>query len=37
METLAGILDISWLAAFVNRYDWVWPICEMLHFIGMRC
>jgi hypothetical protein len=35
METMAAILDIGWLAAFVNDYDWVWPICEMLHFIGM--
>jgi hypothetical protein len=35
METLAAILDIGWVAAFVNDYDWVWPICEMLHFIGM--
>jgi hypothetical protein len=35
METLAAILDIPWLVAFVNDYDWVWPICEMLHFIGM--
>jgi hypothetical protein len=35
METLAAILDIGWFAEFVNDYDWVWPICEMLHFIGM--
>jgi hypothetical protein len=35
METLAGFLDIGWLATLVNKYDWVWPICEMLHFIGM--
>lgn len=35
METLAAFLDIGWLSAFVNKYDWVWPICEMLHFIGM--
>lgn len=35
METLAAILDIPWLVAFVNDYDWVWPICEMFHFIGM--
>jgi hypothetical protein len=35
METLAALLDIRWLAEFVNDYDWVWPICEMLHFIGM--
>lgn len=32
---MAAILDIGWLAEFVNDYDWVWPICEMLHFIGM--
>src|SRR5262245_27391406 len=35
MEKLAAILDIGWMAAFVGKYDWVWPICEMLHFIGM--
>ena len=35
METLAAILDLPWLVAFVNDYDWVWPICEMFHFIGM--
>lgn len=35
METLAAILDFPWLVAFVNDYDWVWPICEMFHFIGM--
>jgi hypothetical protein len=35
VETLAAILDIGWLAQVVNDYDWVWPICEMLHFIGM--
>jgi hypothetical protein len=35
METLGALLDIPWLAAFVNDYDWVWPICEMFHFIGM--
>jgi hypothetical protein len=35
VDTLAAILDIGWLAAVVNDYDWVWPICEMLHFIGM--
>jgi hypothetical protein len=35
MESLATLLDIRWLAELVNDYDWVWPICEMLHFIGM--
>jgi hypothetical protein len=35
METLAGILDIGWMADLVNTYDWIWPIAEMLHFVGM--
>lgn len=35
MDTLIALLEIEWLANFVNDYDWVWPICEMLHFIGM--
>jgi hypothetical protein len=35
METLAAILDFPWLVAFVNDYDWAWPICEMFHFVGM--
>jgi hypothetical protein len=35
METLAAILDIPWLANFVNDRYWVWPACEVLHFIGM--
>jgi hypothetical protein len=35
METLGSILDLGWMADFVNANDWVWPICEMLHFIGM--
>ncbi|RPI62137.1 MAG: hypothetical protein EHM50_04490, partial [Lysobacterales bacterium] len=32
---MAAILDIRWLAELVNDFDWAWPICEMLHFIGM--
>jgi hypothetical protein len=35
METLAQLLTIAWLQEFVNDYDWVWPICEVLHFVGM--
>jgi len=35
METLANLLSLDFMAAFVNDYAWVWPICEMLHFIGM--
>jgi hypothetical protein len=30
----------NWLATFgfielMNAYDWLWPLCEMIHFIGM--
>jgi hypothetical protein len=30
----------NWLEAFelwrlMNAYDWLWPVCEMIHFIGM--
>jgi hypothetical protein len=35
MEKLAEILDIGWVGNFVGTYSWVWPICEMFHFIGM--
>ncbi len=35
MEALADLLAATNLAAFVNAYDWVWPLCEILHFIGM--
>ena len=35
METLANLLSLDFMAAFVNDNAWVWPICEMLHFIGM--
>jgi hypothetical protein len=35
METLADILAATNLVALVNDNDWVWPVCEMLHFVGM--
>jgi hypothetical protein len=35
METLSDILAATNLVAFVNDNDWVWPACEMLHFVGM--
>jgi hypothetical protein len=34
MDTLIHLLTIDWIATLVN-YAWVWPIFEMLHFIGM--
>jgi hypothetical protein len=35
METLSDLLAATNLVAFVNDNDWVWPACEMLHFVGM--
>lgn len=35
MESLAAILDGLNLSAIVNAGDWVWPVCEIFHFIGM--
>src|SRR5690606_37493598 len=35
METIAALLDALNLAEIVNAYDWIWPICEILHFAGM--
>ena len=35
MQFLAVLLSRTNLADFVNGYDWVWPLFEMFHFIGM--
>ena len=35
MQTLADLLAALNLVGFVNDNDWVWPVCEMLHFVGM--
>ena len=35
METLASILESLNLGTLVNAGDWVWPVCEIIHFIGM--
>ncbi|MGD8808450.1 MAG: hypothetical protein PVG24_02535 [Gammaproteobacteria bacterium] len=35
MESLASILESLNLGALVNAADWVWPVCEIFHFIGM--
>ena len=34
MDALIRLLTIDWVADLVG-YAWVWPICEMFHFIGM--
>jgi hypothetical protein len=35
METLADWIAIDALATYVNAHSWVWPTCEILHFVGM--
>src|SRR5262245_54609377 len=35
MQTLTELMTIDWMADFVNGYAWVWPICEIFHFVGM--
>ena len=35
MEALSDLLAATNLVAFVNDNDWVWPVGEMLHFVGM--
>ena len=35
MDALSNWLTGFGLADFVNAYDWVWPVCEIFHFIGM--
>jgi len=35
METLASILESLNLGTLVNAGDWVWPVCEIIHFVGM--
>jgi uncharacterized membrane protein len=34
-EAIAKILTIPGMQAFVNAHDWVWPVCEMVHYVGM--
>src|SRR5690554_4868489 len=35
MESLSDLLVRTNLMAFVNGNDWVWPLFEMFHFMGM--
>lgn len=35
MESLARLLQITWVHSWVTDYAWVWPVCEILHFVGM--
>lgn len=35
MGALAEFVSNPALATFVNDHDWTWPLCEILHFVGM--
>lgn len=35
MANLSQALTWPWMQEFVNAHGWVWPICEMIHYIGM--
>jgi len=35
LQSLSDLLASTNLVSFVNGYDWVWPVGEMLHFMGM--
>ena len=31
----ADYSQLAVLQPFVNAHDWVWPVCEMIHYVGM--
>ena len=35
LEALSDLLYVEWLAFLVDEYSWFWPVCEMVHFIGL--
>jgi hypothetical protein len=35
LETLSDLMYMHWLARLVDQYSWFWPVCEMLHFVGL--
>ena len=35
MDALAALLASTHLDGFVSTHDWVWPVCEIVHFFGM--
>src|SRR5690606_22000696 len=35
MQSLSNLLSTLNLDEVVNAYDWMWPLFEMLHFVGM--
>ncbi|MGC4029546.1 MAG: hypothetical protein QM696_11775 [Steroidobacteraceae bacterium] len=35
MESLSALLTLPFMQAFVNDHGWIWPLCEILHYIGL--
>jgi hypothetical protein len=35
MEAISTWMASLGLAYYVNKWEWVWPLCEILHFVGM--
>ena len=35
MQAISDFLITLPIGDFVATYDWVWPVCETLHFVGM--
>lgn len=35
VEGIAQFLTVRGIQTFVNAHEWVWPVCEMIHYVGM--
>ena len=35
LEALGNWLATLGFIELMNAYDWLWPVCEIIHFIGM--
>ena len=35
MEAFSDLLVATGIDDYVAAYDWIWPVCETLHFVGM--
>jgi hypothetical protein len=35
VEGIGQFFTVRGIQAFVNAHEWVWPVCEMIHYVGM--
>jgi hypothetical protein len=35
LQDIAQFLTVGSMQAIVNAHAWVWPVCEMIHYVGM--